>query len=103
MIAPVFDWGSVELWLTEHRCYERQRTGSCRCTGCAKVDRAIQAVGQISVGLPSKMSIEDIAALVYSKTCRKSRSNHGCNHKGCINAEALHGWLQEQMSVRKAA
>lgn len=103
MIAPVFDWGSVELWLTEHRCYERQRTGSCRCKGCAKVDRAIDAVGQISIGMPSAMSVDDLADLVRSKTCRQSRSSHGCNHRGCIQAEALHRWLSEQSAAKKAA
>lgn len=93
------NWLDVSYWCKAHTCFEHQRTGRCCCPGtktCGKGRECAILAELLADGAEDPASVRKIRSFVRSKSCGVSRSGKECNHRGCIKAEEIVCWLEQQ-------
>jgi hypothetical protein len=94
------NWNDVAVWCLEHICFERQRCGSCGCKGrkaCYNGQTLAQTCERLERDGGTVQDMESVLKFVRSKCCGMSRSGQECNHRGCIRAERVVGWIAERI------
>lgn len=87
------NWAGLADWIRQHYCWERQRTGQCGHKACNHAANLEQSALALDMGQPSDHDTADFDKFVRRKQCH---APHGCNHKGCAQAEGVREWLAEQ-------
>lgn len=97
------DWQSAYNWVERRLCMERRKTGTCYCMNKRKkynpCERAVEIMDDmyaLSTGRPAnRHDLESLAKWVKNHRCRNAR----CNHRACIEADAIVSFLNNQTAV----
>lgn len=95
------NWGAVADFAHDRMCDERRKYGRCNCKSrgknpCFIAAQMEAAATAIMLEETSAIDPASIAKWVRSRTCGKSKSCQGCNHKGCIRAEEIVQWIEQR-------